>query len=183
MADTEERTVKVTFTADKRDLDRSLKSINEQVEKLTASLGKLGTISEKHQADRAKMDKKFSTYGVDDKGLKAVNDLVKLEENRLKLIERQNAALDKQYQKLRKNAGVGGGGGASGAGAGGTGPDPGIPDSALAAIKSNPAISRKRLSEILRINPSAIQKHIDSLRKKGRISRDSETTGYWEIHD
>lgn len=53
----------------------------------------------------------------------------------------------------------------------------------LELIKANPAISRKRLSEILRINPSAIQKHIDSLRKKGRISRDSETTGYWKIHD
>ena len=53
----------------------------------------------------------------------------------------------------------------------------------LELIKANPTISRKRLSEILRINPSAIQKHIDSLRKKGRISRDSETTGYWEIHD
>ena len=49
--------------------------------------------------------------------------------------------------------------------------------------KADPTISRKRLSEILRINPSAIQKHIDSIRKKGRISRDSETTGYWEIHD
>ena len=52
----------------------------------------------------------------------------------------------------------------------------------LELIKSNPAISRKQLSERLAINPSAIQKHIDSLKKKGLISRDSETTGYWKIH-
>ncbi len=52
----------------------------------------------------------------------------------------------------------------------------------LELIKSNPAISRKQLSERLAINPSAIQKHIDSLKKKGIISRDSETTGYWKVH-
>ncbi len=51
----------------------------------------------------------------------------------------------------------------------------------LELIKSDPAISRKQLSEKLGINPSAIQKHIDSLKKKGIISRDSETTGYWKI--
>ena len=53
----------------------------------------------------------------------------------------------------------------------------------LELIKTNPFISRKQLSEKLGINPSAIQKHIDSLKKKGIISRDSDTTGYWEIHD
>ena len=52
----------------------------------------------------------------------------------------------------------------------------------LELIKSDPAISRKQLSKKLGINPSAIQKHIDSLTKKGIISRDSETTGYWKIH-
>jgi len=52
----------------------------------------------------------------------------------------------------------------------------------LELIKSDPAISRKQLSKKLGINPSAIQKHIDSLKKKGIISRDSETTGYWKIH-
>jgi len=51
----------------------------------------------------------------------------------------------------------------------------------LDLIKSDPAISRKQLSEKLGINPSAIQKHIDSLKKKDIISRDSETTGYWKI--
>jgi len=42
-------------------------------------------------------------------------------------------------------------------------------------------ISRKNLSEILGINQSAVQKHIDTLKKKGIISRDSETTGYWRV--
>ncbi len=52
----------------------------------------------------------------------------------------------------------------------------------LELIKSDPAISRKQLSEKLGINPSAIQKHIDSLKTNGLISRESETTGYWNIH-
>jgi ATP-dependent DNA helicase RecG len=52
----------------------------------------------------------------------------------------------------------------------------------LELIKFYPAISRKQLSERLAINPSAIQKHIDCLKKRGIISRDSETTGYWKIH-
>ena len=53
----------------------------------------------------------------------------------------------------------------------------------LELIRTNPSISRNQLSEKLGINPSAIQKHIDSLKKKGIISRDSDTTGYWEVHD
>lgn len=53
----------------------------------------------------------------------------------------------------------------------------------LELIKTNPSISRKQLSEMLGINPSAIQKHIDSLKKKGVISRESDTTGFWEIHE
>lgn len=52
----------------------------------------------------------------------------------------------------------------------------------LELIKYDPSISRKQLSEKLGINPSAVQKHIDSLKKKGIISRESETTGFWNIH-
>jgi predicted HTH transcriptional regulator len=52
----------------------------------------------------------------------------------------------------------------------------------LNLIINDPAISRKALSKELNINPSAIQKHIDALKQKGIISRESETTGYWEIH-
>ncbi len=52
----------------------------------------------------------------------------------------------------------------------------------LELIIKDPAISRKDLSEKLNINQSAIQKHIDTLKNKGAISRESETTGYWIIH-
>ena len=52
----------------------------------------------------------------------------------------------------------------------------------LDLIINDPAISRKALSKKLTINPSAVQKHIDALKQKGIISRESETTGYWEIH-
>jgi len=48
-------------------------------------------------------------------------------------------------------------------------------------IVSNPRISRKQLAEILGINESAVQKHIDALKKKGIIERESETTGKWSI--
>lgn len=51
----------------------------------------------------------------------------------------------------------------------------------LELIKADPGISRKQLSEKLGINQSAIQKHIDALKKKGVIYRESETTGYWII--
>lgn len=48
-------------------------------------------------------------------------------------------------------------------------------------ILSNQKISRKQLSEKLGINESAIQKHIDALKKKNIIERDSATTGQWII--
>jgi ATP-dependent DNA helicase RecG len=51
----------------------------------------------------------------------------------------------------------------------------------LELIKADPGISRKQLSEKLDINQSAVQKHIDALKKKGVIFRESETTGYWII--
>jgi len=44
-------------------------------------------------------------------------------------------------------------------------------------ILSNHKISRKQLAEILGINESAIQKHIDALKKKNIIERNSATTG------
>ncbi len=51
----------------------------------------------------------------------------------------------------------------------------------LALIIGNPKISRKRLAEELNINESAVQKHINALKKKNYIERDSETTGQWII--
>ncbi len=52
----------------------------------------------------------------------------------------------------------------------------------LDLLINDPAISWEALSEIIDINLSAIQKHIDALKQKGVISRESETTGFWEIH-
>ena len=48
-------------------------------------------------------------------------------------------------------------------------------------ILSNQKISRKQISEKLGINESAVQKHIDALKKKNIIERDSATTGQWII--
>ena len=52
----------------------------------------------------------------------------------------------------------------------------------LDLIIEDPSISRNALSEKLGINQSAVQKHIEALKQKGIISRESETTGYWEVH-
>lgn len=51
----------------------------------------------------------------------------------------------------------------------------------LEIIIANPKISRKQLAEELKINESAVQKHIDALKKKNIIERDSATTGQWII--
>ena len=48
-------------------------------------------------------------------------------------------------------------------------------------IIDNPKISRKQLSEKLGINESAVQKHIESLKKKGVIKREGKTSGLWKI--
>ena len=49
-------------------------------------------------------------------------------------------------------------------------------------IKENPSISRKELSETLSINPSAVQKHIEKLKKEGAIIRKNGAKGgYWEV--
>jgi len=52
----------------------------------------------------------------------------------------------------------------------------------LNLIEQNNKISRKQLSEILNINPSAIQKHINKLKQKGFLKRIGPAKGgYWEI--
>jgi ATP-dependent DNA helicase RecG len=48
-------------------------------------------------------------------------------------------------------------------------------------IIDNPKISRKELSKKLGINESAVQKHIESLKKKGVIKREGKTSGLWKI--
>lgn len=52
----------------------------------------------------------------------------------------------------------------------------------LDLIKENPAITRKELSDTLGINPSAVQKHIDKLKKEGVIVREgSDKKGVWKV--
>ena len=52
----------------------------------------------------------------------------------------------------------------------------------LKLILVNPKISREKLSEILGINPSAIQKHIGVLKKLDVIKRSgSAKSGYWKV--
>ena len=51
----------------------------------------------------------------------------------------------------------------------------------LESIVENPKISRSQLSGKLGINESAVQKHIEALKKKGFIEREGETTGSWKI--
>lgn len=48
-------------------------------------------------------------------------------------------------------------------------------------IVEEPTISRSKLAKKMGINPSAVQKHIEALKKKGYIERDGETTGSWKI--
>jgi Fic family protein len=53
----------------------------------------------------------------------------------------------------------------------------------LDLIKENPYITRKELSEKLRINPSAIQRHIQKLKADGIIERvGGDKGGYWKIN-
>lgn len=51
----------------------------------------------------------------------------------------------------------------------------------LKLIMADPGISRSQLADKLKINESAVQKHIAALKKKGWIIREGETTGYWKI--
>ena len=49
-------------------------------------------------------------------------------------------------------------------------------------IKENPSVTRKELCDILSINPSAVQKHIEKLKKDGAIIRkDGARGGHWEV--
>jgi len=52
----------------------------------------------------------------------------------------------------------------------------------LKYITENPKITRRELAEAIKINPSAIQKHIESLKKKGILKRIGPAKGgYWEM--
>jgi fido (protein-threonine AMPylation protein) len=52
----------------------------------------------------------------------------------------------------------------------------------LELLAAKPDITRKELSEILQINPSAVQKHIEKLKKEGVIIREgSDKKGIWKV--
>jgi ATP-dependent DNA helicase RecG len=52
----------------------------------------------------------------------------------------------------------------------------------LQLIKEKPTISRKELSAELKINESAIQKHIENIKKKGLLRRiGADRGGHWEV--
>ena len=51
----------------------------------------------------------------------------------------------------------------------------------LKLIVSDNRISRSGIAEILHINESAIQKHLNNLKDAGFIERVGGTRGYWEI--
>jgi len=54
----------------------------------------------------------------------------------------------------------------------------------LALISENPKISRRDLSIGVNINPSAIQKHITTLKKKGILKRlGPDKGGHWEVRE
>ena len=54
--------------------------------------------------------------------------------------------------------------------------------SLLQIIEKNPKISRKELALELGINESAVQKHIENLKKKEAIRRIGPAKGgYWEV--
>lgn len=50
-------------------------------------------------------------------------------------------------------------------------------------IKENKNITQKELEEYLKINRSAILKHINNLKEKGILKRVGGTRGYWEVLD
>ena len=52
----------------------------------------------------------------------------------------------------------------------------------LECIIADPKISRSQLSEKLGVNESAIQKHLEVLKKKRVIEREGKTKGSWKIN-
>jgi len=52
----------------------------------------------------------------------------------------------------------------------------------LDLIRQNPSISRKELADRLKINESAVRKHLDALKNKDVIKRiGPDKGGHWEV--
>ncbi len=53
----------------------------------------------------------------------------------------------------------------------------------LEIIKLNTKVSYRAIAEQLKINDSAVKKHLNNLKEKGVLRRVGGTRGYWEILD
>ena len=53
----------------------------------------------------------------------------------------------------------------------------------VSIIKENPHTTRKELAQLLGINESAVQKHLEVLKQKGVLVHVGKTRGYWEVLD
>ncbi|WP_297702155.1 winged helix-turn-helix transcriptional regulator [uncultured Fibrobacter sp.] len=53
----------------------------------------------------------------------------------------------------------------------------------LQIIKNNPSVTRKMLAEMLGINESAVQKHLETLKQNGVIRHIGKTRGHWEVRE
>jgi ATP-dependent DNA helicase RecG len=51
----------------------------------------------------------------------------------------------------------------------------------LAIIKQDNKISYRAIADKLKINESAVSKHIELLKEKGHIERVGDTRGYWKV--
>ena len=51
----------------------------------------------------------------------------------------------------------------------------------LDLIKNDPQISYRKMAEVLDIADSAIKKHLNTLKQRGRLQRVGGTRGYWEV--
>lgn len=51
----------------------------------------------------------------------------------------------------------------------------------LTLLKDNPNITRQALADALKINASAVQKHLEKLKEAGAIERIGGTRGYWKV--
>ncbi len=53
----------------------------------------------------------------------------------------------------------------------------------LELIRNDSKLSKIAMAEKLGINPSAVQKHLEVLKKKGVLKRIGGTRGHWEVLD
>ena len=51
----------------------------------------------------------------------------------------------------------------------------------VSIIKEHPHTTRKELAQLLGINESAVQKHLEVLKQKGVLVHVGKTRGYWNV--